>query len=178
MIKNIIIIALAASVVSSGAFAQDGGEPSGCRYVQITREGVNPEKPDVALTFRGYGSDVDAIDACNQDTARSNVIGVDPSPTAGARVMLRTSNGSGMIALPTAFESGDVHQVTCAMEGGQVVARLYRTRWQGGLPNQLTLQDESNSLVGGMAIHQKKCEEARLPDSRGQQKVRVINKKS
>lgn len=135
--------------------------PAGCKWVVVTRPGVNPVHPEIHLTFRGNGASVAAIRFCNPDdlvkSGTSQVIGVFSSPTAGARVDIRTRNGVGTVGLPTMFEIGDIHQVVCDVKEGDVTFNLYEVHWDGGLPDSLTMQDNTGAITGSPEEHKAMC---------------------
>ena len=162
-------IAVAALALTS-AFA---AAPEGCKFVNVSRPGVNAQLPDINLTFRGVGGDVAAIKACNPDkltaAGESNVIGVATSPTAGARVSIRTKNGAGVVGLPTILANGSVHQNACTLdkdaESG-FKAAYYYLEWSDGLPGALNLADESAKQDA--AFLRTECERTMPPNVKAQ----------
>ncbi len=141
---------------------QQAGLPAGCVAVRVSVPNVSAAKPDVPLTFRGEGSGVAALQACNPP-GKTGVVGVNPSPTAGARIILRTSGGSGTVGLPSVYVAGDVHNLTCSVEAGALVPRLYKLDWRDGLPARLELADQT-ALLGDMVRHVAACRAAATPD--------------
>ncbi len=138
--------------------------PEGCQLVALFVPDVNVALPNVPLTFRGEGSGVAAISWCNPE-GKTSVIGVNPSATAGSRVILATESGRATIGLPTVYTSGDVHNVGCVViEDGALDFRLYQLAWRDGLPAELDLIDASDEIVGDRATHIAGCMAKATPD--------------
>lgn len=142
--------------------------PEGCKLVKFTRPDVKPAKPEIYLNLRGYGASIEAIQACNPDAliraGSSNVFGVVRDPTVGAKVSVRTVNGSGVIGLPTMYAIGDVHQLVCDIVDGAITFNLYRAKWDA-LPNEINLVRQTD--VDNTAA-MKVCEAMLPPDRRAQ----------
>lgn len=141
--------------------------PEGCKLVTFKRPNINPSKPEIYLTLRGYGASVEAIQACNTESMISagttNVFGVVSSPTAGARVSIRTKNGIGVVGLPVAYNNGDVHQVHCQIVDRAIKWDFYRATWSG-LPSEVNLVKSDFDAATAMNI----CNGALTPDLRAQ----------
>ena len=157
--------AFALLVASSGlASAQTAPKlPDGCTAVTISRDNIDPSKPEIYLTFRGEGGTVTAIQSCNPPGA-TNVFGVNPSRTAGARVSLRTKGGSGVVGLPNVYASGDIHNIWCDVVDGNAVFKLYGQEWTGGLKASLKFEDRTAKLGAEVEQHTKGCIASFTPD--------------
>ena len=147
--------------------------PEGCKFVRLTRPDIDPDNNEVYITFRGYGGTVEAIDACNPDNVMkpggSTVFGVVTSPTAGARVSIRTHDGSGVVGLPTAYVDGNTHQVHCKVVDGKLAFDFYKFTWKGGLPDSIDMRLEKMADDKGMAI----CNKAVTPDQRAKLEKKI-----
>ncbi len=165
MSKLLLSTAAALAIFTAlGAIAQEAAAPAlpdGCKAVTVSRPDIDPARPDIPLTFRGEGSNVVAVKACNPEGATA-VIGVNPSKTAGARVIVRTANGAGIVGLPAIYAAGDVHNITCRVEEGKMEFALYRLDWRDGLPERLALV--AATPEGDSAIHVAGCLAAATPD--------------
>lgn len=163
-------LALLLSVVA--AFASP---PDGCKAITVDVTALQHfhVQPDTPLTIRGYGADVAGIQACNPEqlvkAGETNVIGVAASPTAGARIIVRTKAGRGQINLPTALADGDAHQVICIAPekaGDNPTFRIIRAQWSGGLTESLTFEDTTDKEAADADTNLKGCIAALPPNLR------------
>ena len=164
------VIVAAAIAIALPALA---APPAGCTPVKVTIPGISPNLPDNPLTWRGYGADAPAMQACNPPAlvtaGETNMLSASTSPTAGSRTMLRTKVGFAVINLPSILKDGDVHQVLCvapAKAGDPPTFRVLRRSWQGGVPEELILEDKTAAEAADAAVNLQGCIDAMPPQMR------------
>lgn len=163
---TVAAVVLAASTAL--ASAQAVKLPDGCTLVTVNQP-TNAKRPDTPFTLRGEGADLVSIKLCNPEGA-TNVISVTPSPTAGARIVVRMKNNAGTVGLPSNYAAGEIHNNYCDIADGKVTFTLYQFDWSGGLKSSLPLKDHNELIAGKLDFYRRDCETRMPPALRAQLK--------